>query len=231
MPSEKIAIKKTRVSSGIADLDLITEGGFRNPGNIILVGPTGIEKSAAAYHFAAAAEEDEMSFIICANTSPEDIMEKASTFGIDLKKENVSFIDCYSATLGKEKEPTDKVMSVPGPGALNDLSLALNEAIRQSAGKRMRIVFDTLSAFILYNPKDSIRKFLNVIEGRLKSAGATTLFLLDEGVHEKQMISLMEQGSDEIYTIADKGGKFFLQVPEVGMDIPIRVGPAGLTII
>ena len=231
MESERIALKRIRISSGIADLDLITEGGYRSPGNIILIGPTGLEKSAMAYHFASAAGDDEASFIVCANSSPDDLIEKASNLGMDLRKENIFFIDCYSATLGKEKEATDKVSVVPGPGALNDLSLALNEAIRRSSGKRMRVVFDTLSAFILYNPKESIRKFLNVIEGRLKSAGATTLFLLDEGVHDKQLVSLMEQGADERFVIVDKGGKFMLQVPDVPMDIPVRVGPSGLAVV
>jgi KaiC/GvpD/RAD55 family RecA-like ATPase len=224
-------LKKNRMPVGIADLDLILEGGFINPGSVIVMGPTGMEKAALAYQFASAAAGNENSYIVCGNSSSADIIKKAATFGIDLDKPNVYFIDCYSATLGKALESTAEVMMVSGPGALNDISLMLNEAMRASTGKRMRVVFDTLSTFVLYNPRDSITKFLGVINGRLKTAGATTLFLVDEGVHDKQLVSLLEQGMDEIFTISDAGGKSVLKVPEADMLIPIKVGPAGLSIV
>lgn len=225
-------LRKNRLSSGIPDLDLILEGGYFNPGNIVLVGPSGMEKAALAYQFAATAQKAENAYIICGNSSPQDIINKASTMGIDLDKENIRFIDCYSATLSRgAAKASEKVRIVDGPSALNDMSLALNEAIKESDGKRMRLVFDTLSTFVLYNSKDSIRKFLGVIEGRLKNAGSTTIYLIDEGVHEKPLQSLIEHGMDEIYTLEDRGGKFFLVIPETTVDIPIRVGPTGIGII
>jgi KaiC/GvpD/RAD55 family RecA-like ATPase len=195
-------------------------------------GPSGIEKSAFAYHFAASASPKENSYIVCGNTSPADIMKKAGTIGINLNKENIRFIDCYSPTLGKgDLQSTEKVRIVAGPGALNDISLMLNEATTESSGKRIRIVFDTLSTFVIYNPKDSIKKFLSVIEGRLKSAGATSLFLIDEGVHDKQLLSLVEQGMDEKFEITDTGSKTTITVPEVDLPVPFRVGPTGIVLI
>ncbi len=225
-------LKANKLSTGITDLDIILEGGYFNPGNIVMEGPSGIEKSAFIYHFASAANLKENSYIICGNTSPIDIMKKAGSIGIDLKKENVRFIDCYSPTLGKSDiQNTDKVRMVSGPGALNDISLMLNEAIAESSGKRMRVVFDTLSTFVIYNPKDSIKKFLSVVQGRLKSAGATTMYLIDEGVHDKQLLSLLEQGMDEKYVISDSGAKTTLTLPEVDMPVPFRVGPTGIVLI
>lgn len=227
---EKMPIlRKNRLSTGIPDLDIIMEGGYLNPSNLILLGPSGTEKVALGYHFAGGAGKDEMSFIICGNSSPDDIMKKAANMGIDLSQ--VHFIDCYTSTLGREApQASENVTVVPGPSALNDISLALNEAMRLSSGKRMRLVFDTLSTFVLYNSKDSIKKFLSVIEGRLRSANATVLYLVDEGVHDKQLLSLIEHGMDDIYSITDKGGKFFLRLPDVDMGLPIRVSPTGVAI-
>jgi KaiC/GvpD/RAD55 family RecA-like ATPase len=227
---EKMPIlRKNRLSTGIADLDIIMEGGYLNPANLVVLGPSGTEKVAFGYHFAGGAGKDEAAFIICGNSSPDDIMKKASNMGIDLS--NVHFIDCYTSTLGRETpQSSEKVTVVPGPSALNDISLALNEAMRLAQGKRMRLVFDTLSTFVLYNPRDSIKKFLSVIEGRLRSANATVLYLVDEGVHDKQLLSLIEHGMDGIFTITDKGGRFFLAIPEVDMGLPIRVSPTGVSI-
>jgi KaiC/GvpD/RAD55 family RecA-like ATPase len=190
-----------------------------------------MEKAALAYQFASSVAGNENAYIFCSNSSRADIIKKAATLGIDLGKPNIYFIDCYSATLGKPVESTPEAMMVSGPGALNDISLMLNEAMKASSGKRMRVVFDTLSTFVLYNPRESITKFISVVNGRLRTAGATTLFLVDEGVHDKQLVSLLEQGMDEIFTITDSGGKSFLKVPEADMLLPIKVGPAGLTIL
>jgi KaiC/GvpD/RAD55 family RecA-like ATPase len=225
-------LKANKLGTGISDLDIILEGGYTNPGNILMEGPSGIEKSAFAYHFAATAGPKENSYIICGNTSPADIIKKAGAIGIDLRKENVRFIDCYSSTLGRgDLQSSEKVRMVQGPGALNDISLMLNEAVAESSGKRMRVVFDTLSTFVIYNPKDSIKKFLSVVQGRLKSAGGTTIYLVDEGVHDKQLLSLLEQGMDEKYVVSDSGAKTTLCIPDVSMPIPFRVGPAGIALI
>lgn len=225
-------LRANRLTSGIADLDIILEGGYLNPGNVTVVGPSGPEKNAFAYHFAAATDSKENTYIICGGYSPSDIIEKASNMAIDLNKPNIKFIDCYTSTLGtNEVKPTEKIKIVPGPSALNDISLSLNEAIAESTGKKMRVIFDTLSTFVLYNQKDSIKKFLNLVEGRLKGVGATIVYLIDDGVHDKQTLSLLQQGMDAIYTISDNGGKFFLAIPEVDMPIPIKVGPTGIVIL
>ncbi len=226
-------LKKTKCSTGVRDLDIILEGGYQNPGNIMLAGPAGMEKMAFAFHFAAAADEkNETIFFICGDTSPKDLIKKASTIGVSLDKGNVFFIDCYTATLssGTKLEKTEKTSMIGGPGALNDISLELKEAINKSSGKRMRVVFQTLSTFVLYNAQDSMRKFLGVIEGRLKNANATTLYLVEEDVHNKHVLSLLEQGMDEIYLLKEAAGKFTLDVPGTGMPVPLKLGPTGITI-
>lgn len=232
---EKMPIlRKNRLSTGVLDLDIVLEGGYSNPGNIMIIGPSSIEKKMLAYHFAAAADgKKENSYIICGDSAPDDVIKKAASNGINLDKENVYFIDCYSQTLHSQKapKPTEKISIVPGPSALNDLSLALNDAMKTSEKKRIRIIFDTLSTFALYNPKDSIKKFLDVVCGRLKNANATGIYLIEDGVHDKQLLGRLEHGMDEKYKIADKGGDYILSLPVNGLDVPFRLGPSGISII
>ncbi len=227
-------LKKNRLSTGIADLDLVMEGGYPNPGNIVLLGPTGGEKEAFAYQFCAAADQKrENVLIINADATPQMMEEKAGAMGLSLKRDNVYFIDCYSQTLGQKKELVqgEKYTYISGPGALNDISIALSEMLRKSAGRRLRVLFHSLSTLVLYNPKESMTKFLQLVEGRLKSADATTLFLVEEGVHDKQLLSLLEHGMDELVTLRESGGRFELAVPSLGMPIPVRLGPSGITVI
>jgi len=226
-------LRKNRWSTGIKELDIILEGGYRNPGNVLLIGPSGMEKFAFSYHFADAASPDDNVYFICGGSSPEEIIKKAMTVGINLKRPNIRFIDCYSTTLGNQKEieSTEQIKIVPGPRALNDLSLALNEAISESKGKKIRFIFHTLSTFVLYNPQESIRKFMDVIEGRLKATGATTLYLVDEGVHDKQLMSILEHGMDEKYSIVEREKTMYLQLPIINFEVPFKLGPSGVIVL
>jgi len=224
-------LKKSRAATGIHELDIILEGGYANPGIVMVLGPTGMEKTAFAFHFAIAGiAKKEKVFYITADSSPDEIINKASSLGMELKDGGeLKFIDCYTATLGKQ-EQSSKHIVVPGPSALNDLSIAINEAIKQSAGTRMRIVFHSLSSFMLYNPKESLTKFLQVAGGRLKSSGATVLVLVEEGMHEKQLLSTIEHMMDERFIIHDKGGSFELEIPDIPAAVPIKIGPGGINI-
>ncbi|MEM3706961.1 MAG: ATPase domain-containing protein [Candidatus Bilamarchaeaceae archaeon] len=225
-------LRKNRWSTGIRELDIMLEGGYRNPGNILLVGPSGLEKFAFAYHFANGATEEENVYFICGGISPEELIKKAATLAINLKKPNIKFIDCYTSTLGGvHPTESENIKIVPGPRALNDLSLAINDALKESSGKRIRFIFHTLSVFILYNPQESIRKFMDVINGRLKAAGATTLYLVDEGVHDKQMMGMIEHGIDEKYIIKEKDGTFSLELPIINYSVSFRLGPAGVVFL
>jgi len=227
-------LRKNRLSTGIPDLDIVLEGGYPNPGNVMLSGPSGVEKEAIAGHFIAAADpKKENVIIISADSTPENLQEKATSFGIDLMKENVYFVDCYSMTLGQKKElpQSENRAYASGPGALNDVSIFLNDMIKKSAGKRLRVVFHTLSTFVLYNPKESITKFLQVVEGRLRSADATALYLVEEGVHDKQTLSLLEHGMDALYFLRETGGKFELIVPSIDVPIPVRLSPSGIAVV
>lgn len=223
--------RKTRLSTGISDLDIVLEGGYPNPATIMVLGPSGIEKSLFAFHFAAGKKPDETRYFVTADAVPESILEKSAASGIPLSP-SIKFIDCYSSTLGKEQPGETKHALVPGPGALNDLSLALNDAMRQSQGKRMRVVFYSLSTFMLYNPKDSILKFLQVVGGRLKKAGATVFMVVEEGVHDPQLLGAIEHTMDEVYAIRSKpGGGLELIVPGVSLPLPFKVGTEGISIL
>jgi len=44
------------------------------------------------------------------------------------------------------------------------------------------------------------------------------------------LLSLIEHGMDETFDILDRGGKFFLTIPDTAVNVPIKVGPGGIAI-
>lgn len=224
-------LKKNKASTGIKELDIMLEGGYFNPGLVMVLGPTGKEKVGFAFQFAeSGAKKGDNVYYITADSGPDDIINKAAAVGMNLKQKEIRFVDCYTSTLGTKTEVNKEYISIPGPSALNDLSLEINEAIKESAGKKMRVIFHSLSSFLLYNPKESILKFIQVIGGRLKNADATVLMLVEDGMHEKQLLSAIEHSMDERFIIHDKGGSFELEIPEIPITIPIKLSANGIII-
>ncbi len=227
-------LRKNRLSTGIKELDIILEGGYQNPSNMIIMGPTGMEKNAFAFHYLGDGlkSKKDAVLVVLIDGAPQSLKDKSSSIGIELTDENIFFIDCYSSTLGMPvPDATKQLIYVPGPSALEDMSVAIKEVINRTAGRKLRVVFYSLSSLMLYNPKESLVKFLQVVGGRLKNAEATTLFLVEEGVHDKQFLGMVEHGMDDKLTIHDKGGSFELELQALGISLPIKLGPNGISIV
>lgn len=225
-------LKKNRISTGIPDLDIALEGGFRRPSNTILIGPTGMEKLTLAFHFAyAGLKAGEAVLFVLADNTPSAFFDKAKNIGMDFSGENVYVIDAYSNTVGAKPEENPGILSIAGAGALNDLSLSTSEIIKLTAGKKLRVVYASLSRFLLYNPKESMLKFLQVIGGKLKNVDATTLYLVDEGVHDPQILNLVDHVFDEKFILSKQNNSVDLEIPNLNVSIPMRLGPNGLSVV
>ena len=199
--------------------------------NILLVGPSGMEKGAFAFHFAKASSENGHKVFYAYGYDPEDIVNKASSVGIELASgKDFKFIDCFSSTLGTSSPPFKETIQVSGPSALNDLSLAINESIKESAGRRWQ-----LSSTLFHHWCFTIKRFCSQIPSgcwwAIENADATVILLIEEGMHEKQLFAMLEHSMDSTFTIHDKGGSFELKIPDVEAMIPMRLSPTGIAII
>ncbi len=226
--------RNDRISSGIEELDIILEGGYQSPGTTIILGTTSQEKLAFAFHFAyAGINTGEKVIYITFDMSPNEIESKANVFGMDFKThtgKELIFIDAYSYTIRVKPEGRNDII-VPGPAALNDLSLALNDVIGQIKDKRIRVIFHSLSTLSLYSQPDVIIKFLQVVQGKLKGINATNLWFVDEEICDKKFMSVLESISDQKFSISDNVGAHELNIAAIPMPISIRVGAAGIEIL
>lgn len=228
-------LKKSRVSTGIEELDILLEGGYLKEGLIMLSGPSGMEKNAFAFHFTQAGiNENEIVIYITSDMGHDEIIKKSDSLGFDFKKANLSgkliYIDCYtSSDPSKKTESSSKIISLSGANSLNDLSIAIKGILQENEDKKIRVVFHSLSTFILYNASSSILKFIQFVGGRLKKSNATTLFLIDDGMHEKTLLTSIEHMMDEKYAIGD-GENFSIHSASLPMQVPLKMGSAGIEI-
>jgi KaiC/GvpD/RAD55 family RecA-like ATPase len=221
-----------RVSTGMDDMDVVLEGGYPCPGSTVLIGPSSNEKNAFAFHFAHAAKKsgDALAYISL-DHAPWEIESKSESMGLGITAfGNACFVDGYSKALGGKPEGRHDIM-VPGPGSLNDISLAVNDVLASAKGKRVRMVFHSLSTMCLYSQPENVLKFVQVIHGKAKAANAAVLWLVDDGMHDRKFIAGLEGVADLAITMAQKQGEIGISVQGLDLELRARMGPAGIEYI
>ena len=225
-------LRKDRMSTGVAALDLMLDGGYGNPSTVLLIGPAGSEKQVFSAHFVAAAlEAGDSVLYVCTDKSPREVEKDAGARGIRFRGK-VNYIDCYSGSVSeKPAGGMEGAKEVSGPSALTELSLAITEEIEKMKGKRVGVVFSSLSTLALYNQQGTLFKFFTSVENRLKNAGATILVLVEEGMHDEKFLMTLKHNIDEEFEVkmGAEGGKV-LSSPELPLEVPIKVGSLGVEV-
>ncbi|MFH1285540.1 MAG: RAD55 family ATPase [Candidatus Micrarchaeota archaeon] len=220
---------------GIAKLDGLLKGGFREPSNVLLIGPPGVEKLVFGMQFVnQGLAEKQPCIYITTDKTPLEIENQSGEYGMRLfshTNRGLRFVDCYSWTLEKPPQRRSDIL-VPGPSSLNDLSIGITQAMQEAfkPEAKVRGVLQSVSTLLLYNNPEVVCRFLQVIGARLKAANSTTVFLLDEGMHDEKVIATMKHLMDEVVEIKSEGERFTLRVPTSGLEkwVGFKLGKTGI---
>jgi KaiC/GvpD/RAD55 family RecA-like ATPase len=207
-------------------------------GNILVIGPPGMEKMAVAFQFIGSGLANKQNGIfITTDMAPEEIENRGGDYGWRLfsyTDKSLYFVDCYSWTLGSALKSKRADTIVPGPSALNDLSIGITQAMQKAFKQPSanRAVFQSISTLLLYNNPEIAFRFVQITGARMKSAGASTMFLLESGMHEEKAVTTLKHLMDGYIEIKNEGGKWMLTAPQNGLNewIPFKVGKDGVEV-
>lgn len=128
------------------------------------------------------------------------------------------FVDTYSRSIGAEDDHPFAEY-VDGPVNLNAVSLAVSNAQRKIIPDHPnhRMVFDSVSTLVTYTNAQTTFRFLQVLVGKAKRAGATSLLLLQAGMHAEPEVQTFKHLVDGIVEVKSEGGTNLLHVLGVGV--------------
>lgn len=128
------------------------------------------------------------------------------------------FIDTYSSAIGAE-DSAEMVQYVDGSVNLNALSLAVNDAQRRIIGDHAhhRLVVDSVSTLVTYTNAQTCFRFLQVLVGKAKRAGATSLLLLEHGMHADAEVQMFKHLTDGVVELKHEGDNLMLNVIGLGV--------------
>ncbi|PKK81373.1 MAG: hypothetical protein CVT47_02765 [Thermoplasmata archaeon HGW-Thermoplasmata-2] len=212
------------ISTGIERLDALLKGGIPQKSSMLVQGPPFIGKDLILdrYALSGLSKGEPAIFVITDKTVEEMVAELTKLdpkYPEYEKKGLVALVDTYSVNIGS-KERRENTEYVDSPVNLNAISLAIGNAQKRFVDKypNHRIVFRSISTLITYINAIAIFRFLQILCGRSKQAGATSMFTIESGMHSESDLQMIKHVMDGAIEFKEDGKtlKTLLRVQGVG---------------
>jgi len=195
---------------GIKGLDSVFTKSFPVGNSVLIMSPPLSELSIFGLEFLYdGLKRGEPGVYVTLDDSPESLRLKALKFGWPLinaaRSGLMRWLDVYSIHANKDVKSTESILRIGGPLALTDLSIALSQI--QNGFHRLsgsyRFFFDSLSTLLLYNSPNTIYRFLQVINSKLKMSNGVGFFTLMQGMHDEKVNMTIRHLMDGAITFND----------------------------
>jgi hypothetical protein len=140
--------------------------------------------------------------IIVTINFPYNILSKLyAENGVDLK--SISFIDAVTRnSVGSVENIPGVVRYVNNPANLTDLGIAITEVLKENSGKKVCILYDSVSTMLIYLSSPNISKFIHFVTNKIRLMDISGVFLAVEKGLDPMLISQLTTFVD---TVIDTG--------------------------
>ncbi len=205
-------------ATGIAKLDKILTGGFPENSTILIRGSPGTGKSTLCQQFMIIGlKASQFGIYITLDTAPDDILKNMKRFnGIEqyISKKMMIFLDAYSWKVGGGKDEVWKKV-LQGGLDINSLNVMLAEILKNMAEREKRSVFDSVSTLLLYIPSDLVVRFIPILIAKCKQAKSTQVLILEEGVHDEEIVNTLSYLADGVVEMKMEGPKRYMRISKM----------------
>lgn len=218
----------SHMATGIKRLDDLLGGGIPVRSVTLIYGPPFIGKRLLGRMFLTASMAKGVpGVMINTDHTAAELKDQMSQVDKSFSKyqENglAFFVDTYSKSIGATDE-LPGVEYVDGLMNFNALGMALNNVQRAIIKKHEHhgVLFDSVSTLIAYTNAQAAFRYLQVLTGKAKMAGATSLLILEEGMHTEAEVQTIKHLADGIIELRQDKDKNLIAVE--GLGLPGRVG-------
>jgi KaiC/GvpD/RAD55 family RecA-like ATPase len=122
----------------------------------------------------------------------------------------VGVVDCVTRQQGSPTlQDHDLVRYASSPVDLTGIGIELSELLRGFYEERgvteNRVLLHSLSTLLMYSNLQTVFRFLHVFTGRVQSADALGLFVIDDTGHDQQTMSTLKQLFDGAIEVREEG--------------------------
>jgi len=189
------------------ELDSVEPGTSVDPGtNVLITGPPMTGKRRVALDvLAEGADAGEGSIVVSTKDGAEKIL---SEFGDRVSRDDVhvGVVDCVSKQQGVSNLTDDRrVKYASSPVDMTKIGVNLSEFIEEFHETRgienNRILLHSVSTILMYSDLQTVFRFLHVFTGRVQSAEALGMYVIDSTAHDDQTMNTLKQLFDAVVEV------------------------------
>jgi KaiC/GvpD/RAD55 family RecA-like ATPase len=211
-----------KLATGIRRLDEILQGGIPEKSATILYAPPFLGKEVLLRQFVLSNLRAKVPALIVLTDA------SAAEWRKNLKQQDpkfpeyeaaglVRYVDTYSRSIGAT-ETLPHVELVDGLLNFNAVSLAINNAERDFIRQygQHALVFDSVSTLIAYTNAATAFRYLQVLIGKTKAAGASAILTLSQGMHTDAEVQMVKHLADGLIELRSDNNKNVMKVEGAG---------------
>ncbi len=209
--------------TGVQLLDHLFGGGLPERSAALLYGPSFLGKEQLARQmFLSALKEGIPGVYVVTNSCAADVRRELARMDpayADHEKDNrVWIVDCYSRTVGGD-DPMPHVTYLDSAVDLNAISVAVNQAQARIIERHEHhlIMVDSVSTLVVHSNAATAFRFLQVLTGKAKRAGGSSLMLLDSRMHTDAEVQMFRHLANGVISVRGDPNKHQLLVEGLGV--------------
>ncbi|WP_331232523.1 RAD55 family ATPase [Natronorarus salvus] len=121
----------------------------------------------------------------------------------------IGVVDCVSRHQGIDPVTDDRVSYAASPVDMTTIGVELSSYLesfsRERGLRRNRVLVHSLSTLLMYAELGTVFRFVHVLTGRLQSAGALGLCVIDSTTHDDRTMNTLKQLFDGVVAVEESG--------------------------
>ena len=200
------------------DLDDVLPDVEIEPGsNVLITGPPMTGKQQVAFEILAqGTRQGEGAIVVTTKDSSKKVLEQYTALvGAD-PDAPVGVVDCVTQQQGAgDTDDTDRIKYASSPVDMTGIGIKLSELLEdfysQQSSRRNRVLLHSVSTLLMYSDLQTVFRFLHVFTGRIQSADALGLYVIDPSAHDDQTMNTLKQLVDGVVEVDEEDGERSLQ--------------------
>jgi KaiC/GvpD/RAD55 family RecA-like ATPase len=178
--------------------------------NLLVSGPPMTGKRGVALQLLAdGTEAGQGSVVVSTKDSADRILSEYAEC-TDVENAPIGVVDCVTRQQGVgEPSGDDRVKYASSPVDMTGIGIHLSEFLetfyRERDLRRNRVLLYSLSTMLMYSDVETVFRFLHVFTGRIQSADALGLHVLDATAHDEQTMNTLKQLFDGVVVVERDG--------------------------
>ena len=184
----------------VADID---------PGtNVLIAGPPMVGKRALAYEVLKnGITRNEGTIVVTTKDSGDKVLEEF-TRNVEANTDHLGIVDCVTKQRGIGTVDDDpRIKYASSPVDMTGIGISLSEFLQEfyegRGVRKNRVLMHSVSTLLMYSDLQTVFRFLHVFTGRIQSADALGLYVIDSTAHDEQTMNTLKQLFDGVITIGD----------------------------